>query len=142
MGPPRGAARLGRGLISPYPETDRSKLDKGKVIGSALVIAGRKRRHCLILLKNRSTRLRDRQRSARLVHLASGAYAVHDFRRFTPHAVRAYNGRIDRLHGRILSRRQAIHDPIPDASPSPANEAIVASRRRSIALRQIAPRRT
>jgi hypothetical protein len=25
--------------------------------------------------------------------------------------VQAYNGRIDHLHGRIVSRRQAIHDP-------------------------------
>jgi hypothetical protein len=58
-----------------------------------------------------------------------------------PMLVDTYNGRIDQLHGRIVSRRQAIHDPIPDASPSPAAEAIVASRRRSIALRQIAPRR-
>ena len=41
--------------------------------------------------------------------------------------VHAYNGRIDHLNGRIVNRRQAIHDPIPDASPSPANQAIVAS---------------
>jgi hypothetical protein len=28
--------------------------------------------------------------------------------------VHAYNGRIDHLHGRIVSRRQAIHDPIQE----------------------------
>jgi hypothetical protein len=39
--------------------------------------------------------------------------------------VHAYNGRIDHLHGRIVSRRQAIYDPIPDACLSPANEARV-----------------
>jgi hypothetical protein len=46
--------------------------------------------------------------------------------------VHAYNGRIDHLHGRIVSRRQAIHDPIPDACLSPANEAIVAGGMRSL----------
>ena len=30
----------GRGLISPYPESDRGKLDEGEVIGGELVIAG------------------------------------------------------------------------------------------------------
>jgi hypothetical protein len=33
--------------------------------------------------------------------------------------VHAYNGFIDHLHGGIVSRRQAIHDPIPDARLSP-----------------------
>ena len=32
--------RPGRGLISPYPESDRGKLDEGEVIGSELVITG------------------------------------------------------------------------------------------------------
>ena len=54
----------------------------------------------------------------------------------------ADNGRIDHLHGRIMSHRQAIHDPIPDTGPSPANEAIVASCVGSVGLRQIAPWRT
>jgi hypothetical protein len=45
--------------------------------------------------------------------------------------VHADNRCIDHLHVRIVSRRQAIHNPIPDASPSPENEAVVASRRRS-----------
>ena len=56
--------------------------------------------------------------------------------------VHAYNGRIDHLHGRIVSRRQAIHDPIPDPCLSPANEAIVASGMRSVVLWQITPWRT
>ena len=54
----------------------------------------------------------------------------------------AHDGGIDHLHGRIVSRRQAIHDPIPDACLSPANEAIVASGMRSIVLGQITPWRT
>jgi len=32
--------QLGCGLISPYPEPDRSQLDEGEVIGSELVISG------------------------------------------------------------------------------------------------------
>jgi hypothetical protein len=32
--------------------------------------------------------------------------------------VHAYNGCIDHLHGGIVSRRQAIHDPVLDAKPS------------------------
>jgi hypothetical protein len=42
--------------------------------------------------------------------------------------VNADDGRIDHLHARIVSERQAIHDAVPDARPAPANEAIVASR--------------
>lgn len=56
--------------------------------------------------------------------------------------VHAYNGRVDHLDGRIVSRRQAIHDPIPDACLSPANETIVASGMRSVVLGQITPWRT
>src|SRR5664280_1627585 len=37
---------------------------------------------------------------------------------------------------------QRIHQPVPNASLPPANEAVVASSRRPVALRQIAPRRT
>jgi hypothetical protein len=33
-------AELGRGLVSPYPESDRGKLDEGEVIGGELVITG------------------------------------------------------------------------------------------------------
>jgi hypothetical protein len=47
--------------------------------------------------------------------------------------------RIDHLHYRIMSCGQCIHNLIPDASPSPANEAIVAGRIGTKALRQIAP---
>jgi hypothetical protein len=32
--------RRGRGLISPYPESDRGKLDEGEVIGGELVTTG------------------------------------------------------------------------------------------------------
>jgi hypothetical protein len=44
------------------------------------------------------------------------------------------DGRIDHLHRRIVSHRQRIHDLIPDASPAPANEAVVASRRGTVAV--------
>ena len=54
--------------------------------------------------------------------------------------VHAHDRRIDHLNRRIMSGGQRIHDPVPDACPPPADEAIVASRGRSIALRQIAPR--
>jgi hypothetical protein len=50
--------------------------------------------------------------------LASGPCAARDFLRYMLHAVHVYNRRIDHLHGRIVSRHQAIHDPVPDASPS------------------------
>jgi len=59
-----------------------------------------------------------------------------------PVLVHAHDSRIYHLQRRIMSGRQRIHDPVPDASPSPANEAIVASRMGAIALRQIAPRCT
>lgn len=36
-----------------------------------------------------------------------------------------YGRCVDHLHRRFLSRRQRIHDPIPDASPSPLGEANV-----------------
>ena len=36
------------------------------------------------------------------------------------------NGRVDHLHRRVMSGRERFHDPTPDATPSPANEAIVA----------------
>ena len=39
--------------------------------------------------------------------------------------VHAHNGRVDHLHGRVMSRSERVHDPAPDASLSPANEAIV-----------------
>jgi hypothetical protein len=55
--------------------------------------------------------------------------------------VHADDGRVDHLHCRIMSSSQRIHDPVPHASAPPANEAVVASRRRTIAAWQIAPRR-
>ena len=54
--------------------------------------------------------------------------------------VHAHNGRVDHLHGRVMSRSERVHDPAPDASPSPANETIVAGRIWTEAVWQIAPR--
>jgi hypothetical protein len=38
----------------------------------------------------------------------------------------ADNRRINHLHRRIMGGGQRVHDPAPDTSPSPANEAVVA----------------
>src|SRR5215475_7506197 len=46
---------------------------------------------------------------------------------------------IDHLHCRIMSSSQRIHNPVPDTSPPPANEPVVASRRGTIAVWQITP---
>src|SRR5262249_61662012 len=40
----------------------------------------------------------------------------------------SHDGCIDHLHRNIMDCSQCIHDLVPDASPSPANEAIVTSR--------------
>ena len=49
---------------------------------------------------------------------------------------------VDHLHGRIVSGCECIHDLIPDACLPPADEAIVAGGMGSVAVWQIAPRRT
>src|SRR5262245_34636178 len=41
-----------------------------------------------------------------------------------------------------MTGRQRIHDPVPDASPPPPNEAIVTSGAGTVVLRQVAPRGT
>ena len=56
--------------------------------------------------------------------------------------VHAHDRRVDHLHRRVMSGGERIHDLVPDASPAPANEAIVAGGMGTEALRQIAPRRT
>ena len=38
----------------------------------------------------------------------------------------ADNRRINHLHRRIMGGGQRVHDPAPDTSPSPSNEAVVA----------------
>jgi len=50
-----------------------------------------------------------------------------------------YDRRIDHLHRRIMSCGQCIHNQVPDACLSPANEAIVTGRIGAKGLRQIAP---
>src|ERR1700722_18668463 len=47
---------------------------------------------------------------------------------------------IDHLHRRVTTGGQCIHDPVPDASPPPTNEAIVACPVSLIASGQVAPR--
>ena len=44
-----------------------------------------------------------------------------------PVLVHAHDRRIDHLHRRIMSSSQRFHDLVPDASASPANEAVIAS---------------
>src|SRR6516165_1458182 len=39
----------------------------------------------------------------------------------------ADNRRVDHLYRRVMGASQRVHNPAPDASPAPANEAIVAS---------------
>src|ERR1043166_1062038 len=51
----------------------------------------------------------------------------------------ANNRRIDHLHGGVVSAAQRAHDPAPDASPSPTDEAIIASGIWAELLRQVAP---
>jgi hypothetical protein len=51
-----------------------------------------------------------------------------------------HDGRIDHLYLSIVSGSQGIHNLVPDASPAPAYEAIVAGRVWTEALRQVAPR--
>jgi hypothetical protein len=53
--------------------------------------------------------------------------------------VHAHDRRIDHLHDRLMSSGQRLHDLVPDASPPPADEPIVAGRTRSVDFRQIAP---
>jgi hypothetical protein len=55
--------------------------------------------------------------------------------------VHADDGGIDHLHSRIVSGGQNIHNPVPDASPPPADEAIVTGCMGSIETREITPRR-
>ena len=38
-----------------------------------------------------------------------------------------HDGRIDHLHRHIMVGGQCVHDPVPDARPTQANKAIVAS---------------
>jgi hypothetical protein len=56
--------------------------------------------------------------------------------------VHAHDGCIDHLHRAIVSDGQCFHDLVPDASLSPAHEAIVASRVWPIVLWRVAPWRT
>ena len=58
-----------------------------------------------------------------------------------PVLMHADNRRIDHLHGCVMTGGQRVHDPVPDARPSPANEAIVAGGVWAKVVRQIAPRR-
>ena len=51
----------------------------------------------------------------------------------------ARGGCIDHLHRRVMTGGQRIHDPIPDASLPPTNEAVVASGAGAIGFGQIAP---
>src|SRR3974390_3889452 len=51
----------------------------------------------------------------------------------------AYNRRVDHLNGGVMDTCQCIHDPLPDACSTSANEAVVASGIRTERLRQVAP---
>jgi len=49
---------------------------------------------------------------------------------------------VDHLDVAIVRGCDGIHHPVPDASLSPPDEAVVAGGARAIAFRQVAPRRT
>jgi hypothetical protein len=51
-----------------------------------------------------------------------------------------HNRSVDHLDGSIMGGSQSVHNPAPDASPPPADEAVVASGVGAEALRQITPR--
>jgi len=53
-----------------------------------------------------------------------------------------HNRGVDHLDRSIMRGSQGVHDPAPHASPTPANEAVVASAIGAELLRQIAPRCT
>ena len=77
-----------------------------------------------------------RQASSRATHVL--VIVVRDTGSMLVHA---HDGGIDHLHCRIMTGGQRIHDPVPDASPPPTNEAIVTGGPGTIGLRQVAPRR-
>src|ERR1700749_2573118 len=49
------------------------------------------------------------------------------------------NRGVDHLHRCIMGSGQRVHDPAPDASPSPANETVVAGGVRTEVIGQVAP---
>ena len=51
----------------------------------------------------------------------------------------ADNRRVDHLYGRVMGTTECIHNPAPDASPPPANEAIVAGGVRTKTVRHVPP---
>src|SRR5665213_1222162 len=59
-----------------------------------------------------------------------------------PVLVNADDGGINHLHRRVMTGSKRIHDPVPDASPPPPNEAIVTGRAGTIGFREVAPWRT
>src|SRR5262245_3964763 len=54
--------------------------------------------------------------------------------------VNPHNRSVDYLDSRIMRSRQCVNDPAPNTGPTPANEAVVASRVWTERSRQIAPR--
>ena len=54
----------------------------------------------------------------------------------------AHHGTIDHLDIAVVGLGNRVHDAVPHARLAPANEAIVAGRVRTVAFRQVAPRRT
>src|SRR6476620_7686073 len=56
--------------------------------------------------------------------------------------VHAHDGGINHLYRRIMTGGHRFHDPVPDASPPPTNEAVVTGGAGTIGLRQVAPWRS
>jgi hypothetical protein len=56
-----------------------------------------------------------------------------------PVLVHGDDGGINHLHCRVMTGRQRIHDPVPDASAPPPNKAIVTGGAGTVGFREIAP---
>src|SRR5262249_14263537 len=89
-----------------------------------------------------SSRLALNQLMLELRHVAVAAECLDDIGTGDASGVlmNAHNGRVDHLDGNIVSSSQSVHDPGPDASPAPTDEAIVTSSIGTESLRQITPR--
>src|SRR5450631_11326 len=59
-----------------------------------------------------------------------------------PELVHKVDGRINHLHRRVMTGSRRIHDPVPDASPPPPDEAIVTGGAGTVGFREVAPWRT
>jgi hypothetical protein len=113
--------KLERELISTQPNSDGCKLDERQIVCREFVVSGRDPPTLLDLVEGPFDQI------ARAVQIRLKRHARPTYR----------SSALPRLTG-----GQRLHYRVPDASSSPAHEAIVASRVWPIILRQVAPRCT